>query len=282
MLEAMALRIWTILNIPMIDYYDFAMDDVCAFTTTRHGGYSKGNYGELNINPHRGDNPSDVERNFNLVAAELGLNETSIIRLHQVHKTEIRVVDDAFMKLPQEERNEREGIDGAVTNLPLTCVGVFTADCIPVLFYDSVNSVVAAAHAGWRGTVQRIARKMVRLMRDGYGCEPGNIRVLVGPGITRKNFEVGQEVYDTFAEAGFDMDKIACKYPVANPDGNSPEEKWHIDLPECNRLQLIAEGLLPQNIVMTGIDTFDNPDKYFSARRLKVGFGTMYTGVFLL
>ena len=92
---------------------------------------------------------------------------------------------------------------------------------------------------------------------------------------------MGQEVYDAFSNAGFDMDAIARKFPTMNPQPDSQAEKWHIDLPECNRLQLINSGLRAENITLSGIDTYDNADDYFSARRLKVGFGTMFTGLFI-
>lgn len=265
---------------PVLRFYDFA-GGVRAFTTTRHGGYSKGNYSQLNINPHRGDDPEAVERNLRAVADELSLDAGHIIRQHQVHKTSIRNITSEYFSLPYDDRKRyMEGIDAVVTAESRTCVGVFTADCIPVLFYDTVSQAIGAAHAGWRGTVQRIAQKTVAYMRECFGSEPCNIHALIGPGITLRNFEVGQEVYDEFEKACFDMPLISRKFPANGVSGGEHSWKWHIDLPQCNRLQLVESGLLPENIVMTGIDTYDNCSEYFSARRLKTGFGTMYTGIF--
>lgn len=264
---------------PVLHYYDFA-PTVTAFTTTRHGGYSKGNYASLNINPHRGDNPADVERNLQAVAKELGVIPDHIVRQHQVHEAFFRKIDDYYFGLSDEQRDAwLEGIDGVVTDQPNTCIGVFTADCIPIIFYDPEHNAIGAAHAGWRGTVKRIGQKIVGFMNDNFGTKAEDLKALIGPGITLKNFEIGQEVYDEFANAGFDMPKISRKFPTMNPKAGDPSEKWHIDLPECNRLQLIDAGLKSSNITLSGIDTYDNADDFFSARRLKVGFGTMFTGL---
>ena len=264
-----------------LHYYNFS-PDVTAFTTTRHGGFSVGNYASLNIKPHRGDDPLAVEKNLNVVANELGVPSERFVRQHQIHETNFRLIKEDCFKLTNEQREEwLEGIDGVATNLTGTCVGAFTADCIPVIFYDPIHRAIAAAHAGWRGTVKRIARKMVDFLWNNFNSCPDDILALIGPGITLKNFEVGQEVYDAFSNAGFDMDAIARKFPTMNPQPDSQAEKWHIDLPECNRLQLINSGLRAENITLSGIDTYDNADDYFSARRLKVGFGTMFTGLFI-
>lgn len=264
----------------VLHYYN-SWEGVTAFTTTRHGGYSKDNYTSLNINPHRGDNPSSVRKNLEAVAMELGIDADHIVRQHQIHETNLRHIDERYLNFSEEERERwLEGVDGVVTDMPRTCIGVFTADCIPLLFFDSKKRAVGAAHAGWRGTVKRIGEKLVAFMTDEFGSQPEDIHAIIGPGITLKNFEIGQEVYDTFSRAGFDMTKIGRKYPPMHPGkeaGN--EEKWHIDLPECNRLQLIAAGLKPENIALSGIDTYDRHDEFFSARRLKSGFGTMYTGI---
>lgn len=265
----------------VLHYYNMS-PAVTAFTTTRHGGYSKDNFASLNINPHRGDDPIAVEKNLRAVADEIGLDAGSIVRQHQVHETFLRNIDDSYFIMDRDEREKwLEGIDGVVTNRRRTCIGVFTADCIPVLFFDPVQNAIGAAHAGWRGTVKRIAEKTVAFMTEKFGSNPQDIHAIIGPGITMKNFEVGQEVYDAFADAAFDMPSIARKMPVVNALADGPSEKWHIDLPQCNRLQLISAGLNDENISLSGIDTYDNQYDYFSARRLKTGFGTMYTGIFM-
>lgn len=255
---------------PVLHYFNFA-DEVVSFSTTRHGGVSKGKLATLNINPHRGDEPSAVAENLQAVAAEIGVQADKVIRLHQIHETHCLTVTDAFFSLSVTEQNEmEEGKDAVVTDCRNVCIGVHTADCVPILFYDPVHHAIGAAHAGWRGTVQRIAQHTLLKMTELYGTDPKELKAVVGPCISLKNFEVGQEVYDAFSAAGFPMERIARMY-----------EKWHINLPLCNQLQLEELGVPTTNIIQSGICTYDNASDFFSARILKEGFGTIYTGITL-
>lgn len=255
---------------PVLHYYQLD-ETVTAFTTTRHGGMSKGNFGELNINPFRGDAPEAVEANRLAVAQTLRLPPDRIIRQHQVHGVECRQITEDFFSLSASDRQQLlEGVDAVITNISQICVGVFTADCVPILLFDPVQKAVGAVHAGWRGTLQRILAKTVVAMHEAYGSCPSDLKALIGPCISEKNFEVGQEVYDLFAKSDFDMGRIATLH-----------DKWHIDLPLANQLELEAVGVKTENIQLSGICTFDHSDDYFSARKLKENFGTIYTGIIL-
>ena len=256
---------------PQLFLYD-TPDGVVAFSTTRHGGVSKGNYASLNINGYCGDAKEDVAENRRLLCMSLNLNDEShLVIPHQTHGTTVLTVDKTFMALDEEQRQQRlEGIDAVITNVPQICIGVSTADCIPIIIYDVVHHAAAAIHAGWRGTVAHIVKKAVAALQAAYGSQPEELQAWIGPGISLKNFEVGQEVYDQFAEAGFQMERIAMKY-----------EKWHIDLPMCNRMQLEEAGVPLQSIRQMAVCTYDQTDDYFSARRLGINSGRIYTGVIL-
>jgi YfiH family protein len=147
---------------------------------------------------------------------------------------------------------------------------VSTADCIPVLLYDEDHHAACAVHSGWRGTVQYIVLKAVAEMREAYSSDPQKLKAIIGPGISLENFEVGPEVYEQFASNGFDMSLVARKY-----------EKWHIDLPECCRIQLIGAGVSPQNIQKADVCTYSHADDYFSARRLGIQSGRIFTAIML-
>ena len=256
---------------PQLFLYD-TPDGVVAFSTTRHGGVSKGNCASLNINGYCGDAKEDVAENRRLLCMSLNLSDEShLVIPHQTHGTTVLTVDKTFMALDEEQRQQRlEGIDAVITNVPQICIGVSTADCIPIIIYDDVHHAAAAIHAGWRGTVARIVKKAVAALQAAYGSQPTELQAWIGPGISLKNFEVGQEVYDQFAEAGFQMECIAMKY-----------EKWHIDLPMCNRMQLEEAGVPLQSIRQMAVCTYDQTDDYFSARRLGINSGRIYTGVIL-
>lgn len=257
----------------------FNYGNVVAFSTTRHGGASHGRYGELNINPYCGDDATAVGDNRAALCQELGIDDAHLVLPHQVHGTECLAVDSALLRSTQSERLQMlEGYDALMTNLRGVCIGVSTADCIPVLVYDPQRHATAAIHAGWRGTVARIVEKTLADMKAAYGTEPSEALAIVGPGISLANFEVGQEVYNAFAAAGFDMDGIARRYPCKE---DPQTEKWHIDLPLCNKQQLMHAGVRESNILCSGICTYDNADDFFSARRLGISSGRIYTGIMI-
>ena len=243
-----------------------------AFTTTRQGGVGKGTYSEFNITHYCGDDPEAVRQNRRMLCQLLGIEDTHLILPRQTHQTNIRRVDEGFINLTEDERRiALEGMDAVVTNLSGVCIGVSTADCIPVLIYDPVRHVACAVHAGWRGTVARIVEKAIATMTAHYGSHPQDMVAQIGPGISLDNFEVGDEVYEAFLEAGFDMSSISHH-----------EEKWHIDLPQCNRLQLLSCGVPDDAIFLSPLCTYQHPDTLFSARRLGIHSGRLFTGIVLV
>lgn len=144
---------------PVLLEYDLG-DGVRAFSTTRSGGCGKGAYGEFNANMFCGDDKKNVEANREYLCAELGIGTESLIIPHQVHGTVCADIDDGFMRLGDDERAERlEGVDAMLTCEKGVCIGVSTADCIPILLYDRKKGVAGAVHAGWRGTARRIAER---------------------------------------------------------------------------------------------------------------------------
>ena len=255
---------------PVLQYYPLG-EGVTAFSSTRQGGYSEGRYGEFNINRYCGDSEEAIKRNREALCQLLDIEDCRLLMPHQVHLAEIAVVDREMMSLSAEERQQRlDGIDALMTNEAGVCIGVSTADCIPVLLYDPIQRASCAIHAGWRGTVQRIAEKAVGRMTETYGTNPKDIIAQIGPGIHLESFEVGEEVYEAFEKAGFPMAQISKRY-----------EKWHIDLPECNRLQLVAAGIPEAQIAVSPVCTFQQSDTFFSARRLSIHSGRIFTGILL-
>lgn len=270
---------------PVLNYYNMS-DDVKAFSTTRHGGVSEGNYASLNINEYCGDSKANTDANRLLLANELGIDANHIIMPHQTHGVESRIIGEEFATLPDGVKKMLlEGVDAVMTNIPGMCIGVSTADCIPVLLYDEEHHAAAAIHAGWRGTQARIVHKAVQEMRIAYQTDPTKLKAVIGPGISLDNFEVGDEVYAAFEQAAFDMSAIAEERIKRNPNADDPvkafERKWHINLPLANIQMLTHNGVDEANIINTGICTFDNADNYFSARRLGIESGRIYTGIII-
>lgn len=256
---------------PQLLRYDMG-GAVLAFSTMRQGvGASQGAYASFNINHYCGDEPQAVQANRRLLCEAIGVDMDSLVIPHQMHGTVVRQIEENYFALSLSERAMMlEGVDAVMTDMTDVCIGVSTADCIPVLLYDEEHHAVCAVHAGWRGTVARIVQCAVREMQTVYQSRPERLKAAVGPGISIKNFEVGDEVYQAFAEAGFDMTTIARRY-----------EKWHIDLPLCNQMQLADVGVPLSQIYQANICTYDNCDRFFSARRLGIRSGRIFTGIIL-
>ena len=255
---------------PQLTFYDIA-EGVTAFSSTRHGGYSQGHHGEFNVNLYCGDDPADIAENRKALCQLLKIDHDRLVMPHQVHATGIAQIGKTFFRLSEEvQRQVLEGIDALMTNMPGVCIGVSTADCIPIIIYDPEHHAASVAHSGWRGTVANIAGVAVTSMQMAYHSRPETLRAVIGPGISMENFEVGDEVYEQFAGAGYPMDQIARKY-----------EKWHIDLWHCCRLQLEDVGLKADNIQTSGICTYAHSDDYFSARKLGTDSGRILTAIVL-
>jgi YfiH family protein len=260
---------------PQLDYYDMG-PDVVAFSSTRHGGCSEGNYATFNINRYCGDSDDNIRRNREALCQLLDISDDRLVMPHQVHLTKVAKIDATFMAHGNTERQAAlEGVDALMTDLSNVCIGVSTADCIPILLYDSAHHALCAIHAGWRGTVLRIVQKALKAMTETYGTQPQQLIAQIGPGIHLDSFEVGDEVYKAFAQEGFDMSTISRRYPTSDGLG----EKWHIDLPECNRQQMVVSGLNPQNIRVSTVCTFLQSGDYFSARHLGINSGRIFTGI---
>ena len=182
-----------------------------------------------------------------------------VIQGHQVHGARIAVIDR-----PDTKREELEGYDAFVTDLPGVAIGVRTADCVPILISDPIDRVIAAVHSGWKGTVLKISRSTIHLMGERFGTTPADLQVIIGPAIGPKSFQVGEEVADKFRDAGFPMSMI---WSFDGPgDGSPMSGGHHIDLFKANRWILEGCGVRPENIQVHDIDTYRDPS-FFSARR---------------
>lgn len=241
-----------------LEYYPLG-NDITAFTTDR-----------------------TIGRDPELLCPLLGVPTERFARPHQVHTDRIIRVTEDFFSLPTESRTAMmDGIDAVISNVSNACLGISTADCIPVLVYDEAHHCAAAIHAGWKGTVSRIVEKAVQTMQQTYGTIPSQCKAAIGPGISFDSFEIGDEVYETFHRADLVNDAVARRYPARHVKDQA--EKWHLDLKEINRQQLTAMGIATESIIVSAIDTFTD-ERFFSARREQKGIekcGRLLTGFVL-
>jgi polyphenol oxidase len=244
--------------------------------STRSGGYSTvfgGN--DLNLGFVKQDSRATVERNRRAFLAAVGAGEVSkVITLKQIHSSRIHVLQSSPKRLLTG--------DGVITDRPGLLLSVLTADCVPILLFDSKTGSIGAFHAGWRGTAKRIIQKGVGMMRLVYGTEPKDIRAAIGPCIQQCCYAVGEEVVEEFDSqfpyAGdlfremFDDDPVKTKYPLlfltARAPGHGPVGKQpHLDLNEANRRQLFDAGVPYTNIWSADLCTGCNTDRLFSHRK---------------
>ncbi len=246
--------------------------NIIHFSTTRSGGFSRDAFSSFNLSEYSGDSESDVTKNRNKLCEILQLNPVNLFVPFQIHGTEIAVIDKDFLTNTS-QKEKLSGRDALITNLPNVCIGVTTADCVPVLLYSEDQKVVSAVHAGWRGTQQKILQKTVEQMIDNFGCNPEKIHAAIGPSISPASFEVGEEVYCAFKDAGFNMKAISFRHPDT--------KKHHIDLWKANEQQLSDMRIPGNQIENPGICTLKNNYQFFSARRLGIQSGRMLTGICL-
>ncbi|MDP2337868.1 MAG: peptidoglycan editing factor PgeF [Bacteroidota bacterium] len=164
--------------------------------------------------------------------------------------------------------------DALITNESGLFICVQTADCVPVLLYDPQKKVVAAIHAGWRGTVAKIAQKTVQRMTLEYGCNPADIVAGIGPSIHMHAYEVGSEVVEA-VHSSFSNSALLLK-PSLN------EGKAYFDLWEANKMVLMESGIQEENVEIMGLCSFEHAGLFYSARRDGADTGRMVSGIRLV
>src|SRR5215813_15068044 len=241
--------------------------------STRAGGNSVLDSGErvLNLGFTDWDTREAVEANRQRFRAALGASALRLLPLKQFHSAVIQCFSSA--------RSEPCKGDASLTSAPGLLLAVQTADCVPILLVDPKKRAVAAIHAGWRGTLARIAEKTVGQMRMRFGSKPSDIIAAVGPSIGACCYEVGTELVtkftSQFAEAEEWFDELRTgdepnplQWLNMMPPGHQPPPKnVRLDLRKANRAQLLASGLAGKNIYVSDLCTACHRDLLFSYRK---------------
>lgn len=213
-----------------------------------------------------GDNPGLYKNSRKTLANLLEIRKSQLVFPRQTHTNCVLELN----KIPLSEIKET---DALITSQKGICLCVQTADCVPILLFDPVNSVVSAIHAGWRGTVKKIVEVAVLKMVSTYNSKPANILCAIGPSISVENYEVGNEVVEAVI-ANIPNSEITL---VKNHAGNSKFNLW-----EANRQVLLKCGILSENIEILGECSFSVKEKYFSARREGINTGRIVSGIMLI
>ena len=229
--------------------------------TTRLGGVSEGAFSSLNIAMHRGDSAENVAKNYAILAERIGFDLKNLVLTRQTHSDIVRVVTKTdACGLDHQSYPE---CDALITNDAGCALVVFTADCTPILLWDSVTGAVGAVHAGWRGTAADIAGKTVRAMVKEFGCNPNNIRAAIGPNIGFCCFLTDRDVPDAIiAEFGAEAEAFIRK----------TGEKYQVDLKAVNAFALRRAGV--GNIEISDDCTMCQPDRFWSHRVTGINRGS--------
>lgn len=249
-----------------------AFPEIIHFITTRQGGVSQGPYASLNIGYGTDDSQLSVLRNRHRLAKAVGFPLDYFVMGNQVHGTNVSIVTKKDRSSGALHKfNAIPSTDALITNEPGLCLFVMAADCVPLLFFDPVRKVIAATHAGWRGTVNRIASKTVAKMQEVFQCNPTDIWAGIGPSIGSCCYQVGEEVVAQVQNSFGATDKF-IDYQKGSP---------YLDLWTANQTDLLEAGLEKSNIEISGICTKCNHEDFFSSRDGNGDTGRFGAGIML-
>jgi YfiH family protein len=227
--------------------------------STRRGGSSNPPFDSLNLGNSCGDDPDRVEQNRQHFFRTTGCHATPLQTLKQIHSSEVVLVRRGQVSADQPPQG-----DALVTDQKHLLLGIYTADCYPILLVDPHHAVVAAVHAGWRGVAGGIVSRTIEAMKDSFGCRTESLLAFVGPGIGPCCYQVGQDVYKAIAGTC----PAAESWFLSDPQ---PDErygpKWRLDLQAGLRSQLEGSEIPGGSVFVLGDCTMCQTDLYFSYRR---------------
>ncbi len=216
---------------------------------TRNGGHSSGVYDSMNCGPGSNDDAQNVRKNRKAAMQALGYaDETNLYTLCQIHSDKVIHIDSV-----PEKRYEA---DALVTSTPGVALGILTADCTPILFADSNNGVIGAAHAGWKGAIGGVIENTINQMEE-LGAKRTNIKVAIGPTISQSSYEVGPEFYDNFLKE--DSNNSMFFIPSVKAG------HFMFNLPLYVAYRLEKAGI--ESIEDSALDTCSMRESFFSYRR---------------
>lgn len=178
--------------------------------------------------------------------------------LKQIHSDVIQCIDE----IP--DKNLKG--DAIITSLRSVLLIIKTADCLPILIVDESQNIIAAAHAGWKGTQKRVVQKLIKVMNSHYGCQTSSLLLATGPCVELACYEVGKDVKESFMEGGHSQEFFR-KHPLQ-------EGKYFFDLRGANLSQMIELGVKRENVFSVDVCTFCH-ENLASYRREKKGAGRM-------
>ncbi len=238
-------------------FTSFAARGIQHGISTRLGGYSTAPFASLNLGLHVEDKPEVVWHNRQLFCQAVGLEPDKVVTTEQIHGDVVRLVTAADAGHGCRHYHEAiKGTDALITNTPGLPLMLFFADCVPVLIADPVSRAIGISHAGWKGTVAKIAQKTVLAMQQQFNTNPADCLIGIGPSIGSCCYEVDEAVVSKLKTGFRQWEKLV-----------TPKQgRWLLNLWEANREQLKEIGVEDNNITISQVCTADNTEIFFSHR----------------
>ena len=241
--------------------------------STRLGGVSEGIFSSMNVSFTRGDQEEAVRENYRRLGAAMGFSCENLVCSDQTHTVNLRVVTEEDRGKGFVRPKDYTDIDGLVTDVPGLVLAAFYADCVPLYLVDPVRRCIGLSHAGWRGTVGKVGKKTVELMREQYGSRPEDLVAAIGPSICQSCYEVSKDVIEKFQEA---FDERFWPELFYEKGGG----KYQLNLWRANELGFLEAGVRAEGIAAAGVCTCCNPGLLFSHRASRGRRGNL--GAFLM
>ncbi|WP_099158006.1 peptidoglycan editing factor PgeF [Virgibacillus ndiopensis] len=224
--------------------------------TTRKGGISKEPFKSFNLGLHVPDDKNDVIKNRQLLSSKLDIPLDDWVAGEQIHSNRIKIINNKDKgRGAVSFQDSLESIDGIITNQAGILCTAFFADCVPLFFFDPVSNYIGIAHAGWKGTVNRIAEQMVLKLQEAE-VDISNLLVAIGPCISQKAYEVDDYVINHLSKEMIDKTAIKTKH-----------NHYLLDLKQLNVEILLQCNVLRNNIDITNYCTLRDESLFFSHRR---------------
>lgn len=235
----------------------------------RTGGVSLPPFSSLNFDCRGTDPPENIARNTRLLTAGLSLRSgalSNLFTMNQVHASSvIELTDISGLK--------KYDADAVITNLGNVPLGILTADCMPVLFYDPANKAIGAAHAGWKGTLEDISVKTLNAMQRRFGSKAEDVLAAFGPYIGPCCYTVGKDLHEKFTAAFGN---------TANDYFTNKDNSLRLDIGKANFSRLVLNGVRPENIERDAPCTSCETNIFFSYRRENGATGRQLSFIMLL
>jgi len=241
--------------------------------TTRLGGFSIPPYESLNLGLHTDDKKENVLKNREKVYDILNFNPKNIIYAEQIHSNDIRLVTtDDKGKGIRDHNNSIKNMDGLIATKKDMILGGHFADCVPIYIMDKDKGYFSLIHSGWKGTYQEILTKTLNFFKDSLASKDEDLLVVLGPSISKNNYEVGFDLINKFKE----------KFAFPPSYFEQIDNNYFLDLKELNRLIALENGILNKNLFVSKLCTYKNKNLFYSYRRDQGKTGRMAAFISLL